>query len=115
MDLKSQKCVPCEMGGLPLNQERIKILMAEIPEWELLEEDGVQKIKSDFKFPDFKEALYFVDRIGAAAEEEDHHPRLVLEWGKVGVWWWTHKVKGLHQNDFILAARTDEIYATNQG
>ncbi len=109
-DLKTEKCVPCEEGGPSLTEEQISEMTSLVAEWKVVEEEGIKKIKRTYTFKDFKEALYFVDRIGAEAEAQNHHPRLVLEWGKVEAWWWTHKVKGLHRNDFIMAAKTDEVY-----
>ena len=73
-------------------------------------EDGIPKLDRLFKFKNFKDAISFTDAVGAAAEEEGHHPRITTEWGKVAVTWWTHKIKNLHKNDFIMAAKTDAIY-----
>lgn len=82
----------------------------QIPEWMIIEVDGVQRLERVFKFKNFVEALDFTNKIGEIAEQEDHHPLIVTEWGKVTVQWWTHVVKGLHKNDFIMAAKTDELY-----
>lgn len=112
MALKDQKCVVCQVGAPTVTDEEILKFKADVPEWEVVEEDGMKKIRREFSFKDFREALYFVDRVGAEAEEQQHHPKLLLEWGKVGVWWWTHKIKGLHENDFVMAAKTDEVYRT---
>jgi 4a-hydroxytetrahydrobiopterin dehydratase len=72
--------------------------------------DGIKRLERLFKFKDYAEAVAFTNKIAAIAEEEDHHPRIVLEWGRVTVQWWTHVVKGLHRNDFIMAAKTDEMF-----
>jgi 4a-hydroxytetrahydrobiopterin dehydratase len=92
----------------------MKELLPEIPGWQVTEVGGEKRLEREFRFPDFKAALAFTDQIGALAEAEDHHPRLVTEWGKVTVDWWTHKIKGLHRNDFVMAARTSELYANGQ-
>jgi 4a-hydroxytetrahydrobiopterin dehydratase len=76
----------------------------------LIERDGIPRLERVFKFKNFAQALAFTNQVGALAEAEDHHPAILTEWGKVTVSWWTHKIKGLHQNDFIMAARTDGLY-----
>lgn len=81
--------------------------MKQIPDWQPVVVDGILQLKCEFIFKNFVEALAFTNRVGALAEEIGHHPALLTEWGKVTVSWWTHKIKGLHRNDFILAARTD--------
>ncbi len=108
--LRNQACVPCEVGAPTATEEEIKGYLGELSGWEVVEEEGMKRIKKVFKFKDFKEAVKFTDKVAARAEEHGHHPRLVLEWGKVEVWWWTHKIKGLHRNDFVMAAKTEEDY-----
>jgi len=108
-ELKEMKCVPCRGGEPPLNSEQIAGLHLGVPEWQVLEVDSIQRLQRVFKFKNFAEALAFTNQVGALAEAEDHHPALLTEWGKVTVTWWTHKIKGLHQNDFIMAAKTDEL------
>jgi 4a-hydroxytetrahydrobiopterin dehydratase len=85
-------------------------LKPKVPEWQVVEQAGVKRLKRVFKFDDFAQALAFTNRVGEIAEEEGHHPVLVTEWGRVTVTWWTHKIGGLHQNDFIMAAKTDQLY-----
>jgi 4a-hydroxytetrahydrobiopterin dehydratase len=85
-------------------------LMPQIPNWERIESDGVQRLRRVYEFDDFADALAFTDEVGELAEEEGHHPALLTEWGKTTVQWWTHKIGGLHQNDFVMAAKTEEIY-----
>lgn len=80
-----------------------------VPDWQIKEVDGVKRLVRVYKRTDFKEALELTDRIGAKAEEEDHHPLLVTEWGRVEVQWWTHAIGGLHPNDFIMAAKTERL------
>ena len=85
-------------------------LLPQVPGWGLVERDGVQRLERGFSFRDFASALAFTDAVGERAEEAGHHPVLVTEWGRVTVTWWTHAIGGLHRNDFVMAARTDEAY-----
>jgi 4a-hydroxytetrahydrobiopterin dehydratase len=88
----------------------IDLLHQEIPEWQVKELDGVKRLERVFKFKNFALALEFTNKVGAIAEEEDHHPIIITEYGRVTVEWWTHVIKGLHKNDFIMAAKTDELF-----
>ncbi len=96
-------------------EAEIQRLLPEVPNWQLKEVNGEKRLERVFKFKDFAEALAFTDKVGALAQEENHHPMLITEWGQVTVDWWTHKVKGLHQNDFIMAAKTDELMVHQPG
>ena len=87
-----------------------KDLLASIPNWEISVESEVSMLSRQYRFDDFARALEFTNQVAALAEAEDHHPRIVTEWGSVQVSWWTHTVRGLHYNDFIMAARCDEVY-----
>jgi len=87
-------------------------LHPQVPAWEIVERDGIKRLERVFTFDTFVQALAFTNKVGELAEEEGHHPALLTEWGKVTVTWWTHKIKGLHQNDFIMAAKTDQAYAS---
>jgi 4a-hydroxytetrahydrobiopterin dehydratase len=109
-DLAERKCEACRVDAPVVTTEEIDLLKPNLPEWEIVEIDGVKRLKRTFKFKDFKEALRFTNGVGAIAEEEGHHPSILTEWGHVTVSWWTHKVGGLHLNDFIMAARTDRLY-----
>lgn len=109
-DLRSLKCVPCRGDEPALTQEEIERFKPQVPEWRVYAVDGVDRLERTFKFKNFAQALDFTNRVGALAEAQDHHPALLTEWGKVTVSWWTHTIKGLHQNDFIMAARTDDLY-----
>lgn len=111
-DLTSQTCVACRFDAPKVEGEERAELSLQIPEWETVEVEDVERLKRVFKFENFVKALEFTNNVGELAEKEDHHPMLVTEWGKVEVQWWTHKIKGLHRNDFISAAKTDEIYAS---
>lgn len=108
-DLRGLKCVPCRGDVPPLDDLQIALLKPQVPGWEVIEEDGIKRLRRVFKVKNFAEALAFTNRVGALAEEQDHHPMLVTEWGRVTVTWWTHKIKGLHTNDFIMAAKTSEL------
>lgn len=109
-ELAQQKCQPCQSGSSPITAEEITALQAKITDWNLLEYEGIPRLQKLYKFANFQEAIAFTNAVGEAAEKEGHHPALLTEWGKVTVSWWTHDVGGLHQNDFIMAARTDDIY-----
>lgn|SRR5574341_1050024 len=110
MDKLSQmKCVACRGGEPTLTEAQIAEYQPQVPEWQVKEVDGVKHLERAFKFKNFIEALAFTDKVGAAAEAEGHHPLIVTEWGRATVQWWTHKIGGLHQNDFIMAAKTDKL------
>jgi len=106
--LTSEKCVACRRDSPRVTEAEIPELKPEIPDWELLERDGM-RLERVFRFADFSGALAFTNRVSALAEEEGHHPALLTEWGRVTVTWWTHKIHGLHRNDFIMAAKTDSL------
>ena len=105
--LADKTCVPCRGGIPPLSPDEAKGLLAQAPAWALL--DGATRIERKFKFGDFAEALAFVDRVGALAEQEGHHPDITFGWGYATVSLYTHKIKGLHENDFIMAAKIDRL------
>lgn len=106
-ELAKKHCVPCRGGVPPLAGEELRKLSAQLPDWKVV--DG-HHITKTFIFPDFQTALDFVNRVGAVAEEEGHHPDLTLTWGRVDVKTYTHKIDGLTESDFILAAKVDEKY-----
>lgn len=105
------KCVACRRDSPRVTDAEVAELHPQIPDWELGEDDGIKRLSRVFTFTDFAQALEFTDRVGSMAEEEGHHPALLTEWGRTTVTWWTHKIKGLHRNDFIAAAKTDRLYA----
>lgn len=109
--LTAMRCVACRRDSPRVTEDEIVELRPQIPDWHFVERDGVARLERVFAFPDFRRALDFTNRIGALAEAEGHHPALLTEWGKVTVAWWTHKIKGLHRNDLIMAAKTDQEYA----
>lgn len=112
-NLKELECTVCHDGAALLEDEEIQSYMDDIPQWHAFLCDGIKQLERTYTFPDFKKALEFTNKIGALAEEEGHHPTLVTGWGEVTVVWWTHKIQGLHKNDFIMAAKTDHIYESD--
>ena len=108
--LNQEKCVACRADSPRVNDQEIAELHPQVAEWKLISEDGISKVQRMFRFRNFAQALAFTDAVGSIAEGEGHHPRLVTEWGRVAVTWWTHKIRGLHRNDFIMAAKTDRLY-----
>lgn len=109
--LARMSCEACRRGAPVATEDERSEMFPQIPGWEVVERDGVERLERVYTFPDFAGALAFTNRVGALAEEAGHHPALLTEWGRVTVSWWTHKIGGLHRNDFILAARSDESYA----
>ena len=108
--LQKDKCIPCHGGVSAASKDEIKEMAKEIPEWTIYDTDNIDMIERVFRVKNWKQAQAFVNKIGEMAEAEQHHPALLLEWGKVKVTWWTHAISGLHKNDFICAAKTDEIF-----
>lgn len=106
-NLAAKTCEPCKGGIPPLGGEEIKQLLAQLDDnWEAVAEHHLRK---EFKFPDFRTALDFTNQVGAIAEEQGHHPDIILAWGRVEITIWTHKIDGLHESDFILAAKIDRL------
>ena len=111
MDQLTQlKCTACRGGEPTVTDAEIAEFKPQVPEWKIVEVDGIKRLERVFKFKDFVSALAFTNKVGELAESEGHHPALLTEWGRVTVTWWTHKIRGLHRNDFIMAAKTDELY-----
>jgi 4a-hydroxytetrahydrobiopterin dehydratase len=104
--LADKFCAPCRGGVPPLKGKELKQFHDQVPQWKVVKEHQLQR---EFRFPDFKQALDFVNRVGALAEEQGHHPDILLSWGKAGVTLWTHKVDGLTESDFIMAAKIDRL------
>ena len=114
MDLATQHCVPCRGDSPSVPAAEMPRLLAAIPAWTLIEGDGEPRLRRTYDFPNFAGALAFTAEIGHLAEREGHHPTMLLRWGKVTVTWWTHAIRGLHANDFIMAARSDAAYGEAQ-
>jgi 4a-hydroxytetrahydrobiopterin dehydratase len=107
-DLFAMRCEACSSATRPIAPEAASELLAQLPGWRIHTGDGTPKLEREFRFRDFRRAFALAEKIAALAEQEDHHPLLQVEWGKLTVKWWTHRINGLHLNDFILAARTDQ-------
>lgn len=108
-NLTKAKCEACDAGASLVTEAEIKELQPQIPDWKIIEENNIRHLQRVFKFSNFADALGFTNKVGALAEENDHHPAILTEYGKVTVTWWSHKIKGLHKNDFIMAAKTDQL------
>ena len=110
INLAAGKCVACRAGEPGLTGDEIADLLPLVPQWQVVIRDGIPHLERVFKFKNFAQALEFTNKVGAIAEEENHHPLIMTEWGKVTLDWWTHKIGGLHKNDFIMAAKSEEVY-----
>lgn len=110
--LTNLKCVACRADAPHVTEAEVAQFRPQVPDWQLLERNGIPQLERVYKFKNFVEALAFTNRVGELAEAEGHHPAILVEWGRATVTWWTHKIKGLHRNDFIMAAKTDQLYAS---
>ena len=108
-ELRAMKCEACQRGAPVATAAEREEFLPQLPGWEIVEREGVERLEKVFTFPDFAAALAFTNRVGEVAEGEGHHPALLTEWGRVTVTWWTHKIRGLHRNDFVMAAKTDGL------
>ena len=108
-ELSQQSCEACRAGAPRIGDADLKTLLPKVPDWSIVVVDDIMRLNRDFKFKNFVQAMAFTNRVGDLAEVAGHHPAILTEWGKVTVTWWTHKIKGLHKNDLIMAARTDEV------
>lgn len=107
--LERMRCTACQRGEPTVTETEIAELHPQVPDWQIVERDGIKRLERLFTFGNFAEAMAFTNQVGELAEAEGHHPALLTEWGRVTVSWWTHKIKGLHRNDFIMAAKTDQV------
>lgn len=103
-------CTACRGDEPRLSEPEIAEMIPQVPDWKIVKRDDIERLERIFRFHDFAQALAFTNRVGQLAEAENHHPAILTEWGKVTVTWWTHKIGGLHRNDFIAAAKTDNLY-----
>lgn len=108
-ELAGMHCAAINASSQRLSDDEIGQYQAKLPDWEIYSKEGELRLEKVFKFKDFNQAIDFTNQVANIANKEDHHPALLTEWGKVTVTWWTHKIKGLHLNDFIMAAKTDQI------
>ena len=109
-ELSRMKCIPCTGKEPALSKAEIEEMRKEVPDWAIEHVDAIPHLKRIYRFKNFAQALEFTNQVGEIAEQEDHHPALLTEWGKVTVSWWTHAIGGLHHNDFIMAAKSDQLY-----
>ena len=107
-DLASSSCEACRIDAPLVSDDEASLLIKEIEGWDLIN-DGIKKLKKEFSFLNYSDSVDFSNKVADMANKEDHHPQIILEWGKVTVIWWSHKIKGLHKNDFICAAKTNKI------
>ncbi len=103
-------CEPCRRDAPPATAQEQASFLTEHPDWTVRTEDDIPRLERCFRFPDFASALAFANRVGELAEAEGHHPSLQVDWGRVCVRWWTHKIKALHRNDLVMATRTDALF-----
>lgn len=107
--LTNKTCEACSKGAPLATHAEIAQYLPQLPGWEILVVAGVNRLQKTYRFKNFEQALQFTNKVGEIAEQENHHPALLTEWGMVTVTWWTHKISGLHLNDFIMAAKTDQL------
>ena len=109
-DLVEKQFEVLRKDSQPATLEQRQEFIPQIPEWQVVEQEGIERLQRAYKLKNFVAALEFANQVGALAEEVNHHPAILVEWGRVTVQWWTHVVGGLHPNDFIAAARMDALY-----
>jgi 4a-hydroxytetrahydrobiopterin dehydratase len=109
-ELAHFNCIACRGGDPALTDTEIAELLPQIGDWQVITQDNILRLQRIFKFKNYAQAVEFTNKIATIAEAEDHHPLMILEWGRVTIQWWTHMVKGLHKNDFIMAAKTDGLF-----
>lgn len=109
-ELHQQTCEACRAGAPLVDPSNFPDLIKQIPDWDIVPQEGMNQLKRTYTFKNFIDALAFTNKVGALAEEYNHHPEIRTEWGKVTLFWWTHKISGLHKNDFIMAAKSDRLY-----
>jgi 4a-hydroxytetrahydrobiopterin dehydratase len=114
-ELNQAHCEACSANAPQVSEAELPALLGQIPDWNIEVREGVMQLEKTYLFKNFRHALAFTNAVGAIAEAQGHHPGLLTEWGKVTVTWWSHSIKGLHRNDFIMAARTDEVNTQAEG
>ena len=110
-ELSDMTIIPINSNSSAIKTENIQKYLGQVPEWNLIEVNGEPRLERSFKLNNFQDALQFANQVGELAETANHHPSILIEWGKATISWWTHKIRGLHLNDFIMAAKTDQVYA----
>ena len=109
-ELSQASCDACRADAPQVSDEELKELIGKIPDWNIEVRDSIMQLEKFFTFKDYMSAIAFTNKVAEIAEAEGHHPAILTEWGKVTVTWWSHKIKGLHRNDFIMSAKTDDIF-----
>ena len=109
--LANERCTACRSDSPPVTEAEIQQLQPQVPDWMLVERENIRRLERTFRFRDFAQALSFTNSVGALAEAEGHHPAILTEWGQVTVTLWTHAIRGLHRNDFVMAAKIDSLAA----
>lgn len=108
-ELSEQTCAACRVGAPLVTEQEIEQFMPQLPDWQIIEVDGIKRLQRQYSFKNFVEAMAFTNKVGEVAEQQGHHPAILAEWGRVTVSWWSHKIMGLHANDFVMAAKTDAL------
>ena len=111
-ELYQMECEACRAGAPQVTEQELNELMPQIPDWTPIVQNNILRLEREFKFKNFRQALAFTHQVGELAEQHGHHPAILTEWGKVTVTWWSHKIRGLHKTDLILAAKTDRLLDT---
>jgi 4a-hydroxytetrahydrobiopterin dehydratase len=109
-ELSQKTCDACNANAQALSEKESQDLLKQLTSWKIFEEEGIKKLICSFAFISYEHSVNFTNQIANLAKKEDHHPEIILEWGKVTVSWWSHKIKGLHMNDFICASKTDDLF-----
>ena len=109
-ELHRMECEACRAGAPHVTEQELNELMPQIPDWAPVVRDDILRLEREFKFKNFRQALAFTNQVGELAEQYGHHPAILTEWGKVTVTWWSHKIRGLHKTDLIMAAKTDRCF-----
>jgi len=110
INLAEKQCTACQAGAPLLRGEALTTALLQVPEWQCVTLNNQEQINREFIFKNFAQALVFTQKVANLAEHENHHPAILTEWGKVTVSWWTHEIGGLHENDLICAAKTDQLF-----
>ena len=108
--LSNAQCEACDISAKPASEPEIKSYMAQVQGWEIINDEGIQKLSQTFTTQNYTRSMSFTNEVAKLAESINHHPQMVVEYGSVTVVWWSHKIKGLHKNDFIMAAKTSELF-----
>jgi len=108
--LSTATCEACDISAKPATEQETKTLLSQLTGWEIINEAGIQMLSQTFKTKNYTKSMSFTNNVAKLAESINHHPQMVVEYGSVTVIWWSHKIKGLHKNDFIMAAKTSELF-----